>query len=180
MQHQKNKEGKIILLYDDDERISHRAATTLVERGYDNLFMVSGGETGRKRKADRQASRRAGRQSSRHEGRQADEICFSICQRQQTIFENVIWIRNYWEKNDYKTYFKMNELHRSYLLNLTWWVINWFRLDYLFPPNVIFSPNVITMYQFINAICPQGSRLRINFFLVDLSQDLFQQPSWKN
>ncbi|GFN97416.1 centrosomal protein of 41 kda [Plakobranchus ocellatus] len=39
----KNKPGKIILLYDDDETISHRAATTLVQRGYDNLFMLSGG-----------------------------------------------------------------------------------------------------------------------------------------
>ncbi|RUS86215.1 hypothetical protein EGW08_006010 [Elysia chlorotica] len=39
----KNKPGKIILLYDDDETISHRAAATLVQRGYDNLFMLSGG-----------------------------------------------------------------------------------------------------------------------------------------
>ncbi|XP_059150457.1 centrosomal protein of 41 kDa B-like isoform X2 [Physella acuta] len=39
----KNQPGKIILIYDEDERISHRAATTLVQRGYDNLFMLSGG-----------------------------------------------------------------------------------------------------------------------------------------
>ncbi|KAH9503745.1 Centrosomal protein of 41 kDa [Bulinus truncatus] len=39
----KNQPGKIIVLYDDDERLSHRAATTLVQRGYDNLFMLSGG-----------------------------------------------------------------------------------------------------------------------------------------
>ncbi|XP_005094416.1 centrosomal protein of 41 kDa [Aplysia californica] len=39
----KNQPGKIILVYDEDERISHRASTTLVERGYDNLFMLSGG-----------------------------------------------------------------------------------------------------------------------------------------
>ncbi|CAL1539048.1 unnamed protein product [Lymnaea stagnalis] len=39
----KNQTGKIILLYDEDERLSHRAATTLVQRGYDNLFMLSGG-----------------------------------------------------------------------------------------------------------------------------------------
>uniref|UniRef100_A0A2C9KQ10 Rhodanese domain-containing protein n=2 Tax=Biomphalaria glabrata TaxID=6526 RepID=A0A2C9KQ10_BIOGL len=39
----KNQQGKIIVLYDDDERLCHRAATTLVQRGYDNLFMLSGG-----------------------------------------------------------------------------------------------------------------------------------------
>ncbi|BFZ10539.1 hypothetical protein BsWGS_13578 [Bradybaena similaris] len=39
----KNQPGKIILVYDDDERICHRACTTLVQRGYDNLFMLSGG-----------------------------------------------------------------------------------------------------------------------------------------
>ena len=44
---QRNAEGKIILVYDDDERAAHRAATTLVERGYDNLFMLSGGKSHR-------------------------------------------------------------------------------------------------------------------------------------
>lgn len=39
----KNQPGKIILVYDDDERIAPRAAQTLVERGYDNLFLLSGG-----------------------------------------------------------------------------------------------------------------------------------------
>ena len=39
----KNQEGKIILIYDDDEKLATRAAATLVERGYDNLFMLSGG-----------------------------------------------------------------------------------------------------------------------------------------
>ncbi|PVD25100.1 hypothetical protein C0Q70_15598 [Pomacea canaliculata] len=39
----KNQPGKIIVIYDEDEKISHRAATTLVQRGYDNLFMLSGG-----------------------------------------------------------------------------------------------------------------------------------------
>ncbi|CAF0732433.1 unnamed protein product [Brachionus calyciflorus] len=39
----KNQSGKIIVVYDDDERIAPRAATTLVQRGYDNLFMLSGG-----------------------------------------------------------------------------------------------------------------------------------------
>jgi centrosomal protein CEP41 len=39
----KNRSGKIIVVYDDDERVSPRAATTLVERGYDNLFLLSGG-----------------------------------------------------------------------------------------------------------------------------------------
>ena len=36
--------GKIIVVYDDDEKIAPKAATTLVERGYDNLFLLSGGE----------------------------------------------------------------------------------------------------------------------------------------
>ena len=40
---QKNQEGKIIIVYDCDEVPAHRAATTLVERGYENLFMLSGG-----------------------------------------------------------------------------------------------------------------------------------------
>lgn len=39
----KNQPGKIILVYDDDERIAPKAATTLVQRGYDNLFLLSGG-----------------------------------------------------------------------------------------------------------------------------------------
>lgn len=40
----KNQPGKIIVAYDDDERICPKAATTLVQRGYDNLFLLSGGE----------------------------------------------------------------------------------------------------------------------------------------
>ncbi|XP_074646869.1 centrosomal protein of 41 kDa-like [Tubulanus polymorphus] len=39
----KNQRGKIIILYDEDERIAHKCATTLVQRGYDNLFLLSGG-----------------------------------------------------------------------------------------------------------------------------------------
>ncbi|XP_064605072.1 centrosomal protein of 41 kDa-like isoform X2 [Liolophura sinensis] len=39
----KNQPGKIIVLYDEDERIAPKAASTLVERGYDNLFLLSGG-----------------------------------------------------------------------------------------------------------------------------------------
>ncbi|XP_046548729.1 centrosomal protein of 41 kDa-like isoform X2 [Haliotis rubra] len=39
----RNQTGKIIILYDEDERIAHDAATTLVQRGYDNLFLLSGG-----------------------------------------------------------------------------------------------------------------------------------------
>lgn len=39
----KNQPGKIIAVYDDDEKIGTKAATTLVERGYDNLFLLSGG-----------------------------------------------------------------------------------------------------------------------------------------
>jgi len=34
----------VILLYDNDEKIAPGAATTLVQRGYDNVFMLSGGK----------------------------------------------------------------------------------------------------------------------------------------
>nr|XP_056703128.1 centrosomal protein of 41 kDa [Euleptes europaea] len=39
----KNAHGKIIIVYDDDERIAGQAATTMCERGFENLFMLSGG-----------------------------------------------------------------------------------------------------------------------------------------
>ncbi|XP_055464207.1 centrosomal protein of 41 kDa isoform X2 [Psammomys obesus] len=40
----KNAHGKIIILYDEDERLASQAATTMCERGFENLFMLSGGE----------------------------------------------------------------------------------------------------------------------------------------
>ncbi|KAI3383901.1 hypothetical protein SNEBB_000819 [Seison nebaliae] len=43
MLHFKNSEGKIIVMYDDDETICPRVITSLVQRGYDNIFMLSGG-----------------------------------------------------------------------------------------------------------------------------------------
>nr|AFB74714.1 CEP41 [Schmidtea mediterranea] len=39
----RNKPGKIIVIYDEEERIAPRVADTLVQRGYENLFMLSGG-----------------------------------------------------------------------------------------------------------------------------------------
>uniref|UniRef100_H0VCE9 Rhodanese domain-containing protein n=1 Tax=Cavia porcellus TaxID=10141 RepID=H0VCE9_CAVPO len=39
----KNAHGKIIILYDDDERLASQAATTMCEWGFENLFMLSGG-----------------------------------------------------------------------------------------------------------------------------------------
>ncbi|XP_043083105.1 centrosomal protein of 41 kDa isoform X1 [Puntigrus tetrazona] len=39
----KNASGRIIILYDEDERIASQAATTMCERGFENLFMLSGG-----------------------------------------------------------------------------------------------------------------------------------------
>ncbi|KAI7812034.1 centrosomal protein of 41 kDa [Triplophysa rosa] len=39
----KNSPGKIIIVYDEDERIASQAATTMCERGFENLFMLSGG-----------------------------------------------------------------------------------------------------------------------------------------
>ncbi|XP_029821484.1 centrosomal protein of 41 kDa [Manacus vitellinus] len=40
----KNAHGKIIIVYDNDERLASQAATTMCERGFENLFMLSGGE----------------------------------------------------------------------------------------------------------------------------------------
>jgi len=39
----KNKPRAVIVVYDDDESIASKAATTLTQRGYDNVFMLSGG-----------------------------------------------------------------------------------------------------------------------------------------
>ncbi|UJR27167.1 hypothetical protein I4U23_008465 [Adineta vaga] len=39
----KNRKGKIIVLYDEDEQIAPRAATIMTERGYNNIFLLSGG-----------------------------------------------------------------------------------------------------------------------------------------
>ncbi|KAJ8381852.1 hypothetical protein SKAU_G00026300 [Synaphobranchus kaupii] len=39
----KNAPGKIIILYDEDERMASIAATTMFERGFENVFMLSGG-----------------------------------------------------------------------------------------------------------------------------------------
>ncbi|CAK8689327.1 unnamed protein product [Clavelina lepadiformis] len=39
----KNVVGRIIILYDEDERLATVAATTMVERGFDNIFILSGG-----------------------------------------------------------------------------------------------------------------------------------------
>ncbi|XP_075713631.1 centrosomal protein of 41 kDa isoform X2 [Rhinoderma darwinii] len=39
----KNAHGKIIILYDEDERIASQASTTMCERGFENVFMLSGG-----------------------------------------------------------------------------------------------------------------------------------------
>ncbi|XP_015903947.1 centrosomal protein of 41 kDa B isoform X2 [Parasteatoda tepidariorum] len=39
----KNSSPEIIIVYDDDESIAVRVATTLVQRGYDNVFVLTGG-----------------------------------------------------------------------------------------------------------------------------------------
>ncbi|XP_033095815.1 centrosomal protein of 41 kDa-like isoform X2 [Anneissia japonica] len=39
----RNQPGKIIVMYDEDERIATGAATTFAERGFDNTFVLSGG-----------------------------------------------------------------------------------------------------------------------------------------
>eukprot|EP00948_MAST-09A_sp_MAST-9A-sp1_P001440 g1440.t1 len=39
----KNKRGKIIILYDNEERLVRQAATTFVEKGFENIFILSDG-----------------------------------------------------------------------------------------------------------------------------------------
>ncbi|XP_033940744.1 centrosomal protein of 41 kDa [Pseudochaenichthys georgianus] len=39
----KNASGKIIIVYDEDERIASQSATVMCERGFENLYMLSGG-----------------------------------------------------------------------------------------------------------------------------------------
>ncbi|KAM3183108.1 hypothetical protein ACTXT7_010996 [Hymenolepis weldensis] len=39
----RNKPGHIIIFYDEDETVAPRVATILVERGYENVFLLSGG-----------------------------------------------------------------------------------------------------------------------------------------
>lgn len=39
----RNKPGHIIIFYDEDETVAPRVATVLVERGYENVFLLSGG-----------------------------------------------------------------------------------------------------------------------------------------
>lgn len=42
--YQKNQPGKIIILYDEDERIVPQVAATFVQREVENVFMLSGGQ----------------------------------------------------------------------------------------------------------------------------------------
>lgn len=39
----KNKRGHLIVLYDEDERVAANAATVFVQRGVDNVYLLSGG-----------------------------------------------------------------------------------------------------------------------------------------
>jgi centrosomal protein CEP41 len=39
----KNKEDKLIIVYVSDERNGIQAATSMVDRGYDNTYLLSGG-----------------------------------------------------------------------------------------------------------------------------------------
>ena len=41
--HQKNKPGKIIIVYDEDERVAPHVATVMVQKDVDNVLMLSGG-----------------------------------------------------------------------------------------------------------------------------------------
>ncbi|CAG0913120.1 unnamed protein product [Notodromas monacha] len=43
LRHYKNRANRLIVLLDDDEILAAKAATVLVERGYDNVYLLSGG-----------------------------------------------------------------------------------------------------------------------------------------
>ncbi|GFS91807.1 centrosomal protein of 41 kDa B [Nephila pilipes] len=43
MKHYKNNRPELIIVYDYDESIASRVATTLVQRGYENIYLLSGG-----------------------------------------------------------------------------------------------------------------------------------------
>ena len=40
---QKNKPGKIIIVYDDDEKLAPTVATSLLNKDVENVIMLSGG-----------------------------------------------------------------------------------------------------------------------------------------
>ncbi|ERE89511.1 centrosomal protein [Cricetulus griseus] len=56
----KNAHGKIIILYDEDERLASQAATTMCERGFENLFMLSGGRMNQNNSSGRDLKVKAG------------------------------------------------------------------------------------------------------------------------
>ena len=41
---QKNKPGKIIVVYDDDEKLAPTVATSLLQKDVENVIMLSGGK----------------------------------------------------------------------------------------------------------------------------------------
>ena len=41
---QKNSSDRIIIVYDEDERVAPRVVTTFIQREIDNVFMLSGGK----------------------------------------------------------------------------------------------------------------------------------------
>ncbi|PFX23823.1 Centrosomal protein of 41 kDa [Stylophora pistillata] len=69
----KNKLGKIIILYDEDERLAPTAATTFVQREVDNVFMLSGDLIKLQDKLDDEllSQDKSSRQSSRLSSRSA-------------------------------------------------------------------------------------------------------------
>ena len=44
MYYQKNKPGKVIIVYDEDERIAPNVASVFVQKDVENVFMLSGGQ----------------------------------------------------------------------------------------------------------------------------------------
>lgn len=41
---QKNKEGRMLILYDNDERVAAPAAALMIQKGWENVYVLSGGK----------------------------------------------------------------------------------------------------------------------------------------
>ena len=42
---QRNRESSLIILYDEDERLSAATASQFIEKGYSNMYILDGGES---------------------------------------------------------------------------------------------------------------------------------------
>ncbi|KAM4733736.1 centrosomal protein of 41 kDa isoform 2-T2 [Anableps anableps] len=70
----KNALGKIIIVYDEDERIATLAATIMCERGFENLFMLCGGHLSSRTSSSSSRSTASSRQSSSTAGKNSSRV----------------------------------------------------------------------------------------------------------